>query len=118
MINLLALFVIVPFLMYFSKCLNPIEKQLAQPGELTYRNMRMDTYLWIAIILLTCFSFLRTAYNDTENYIWMFLTGPSLKEGYESCVFFVIQMEDVWYFTPNMDTHPEFVSRYNSLIYK
>ena len=32
----------------------------------------------------------------------------SLKEGYEAYVFFVIQMKDVWYFTPNMDTHSEF----------
>lgn len=32
----------------------------------------------------------------------------SLKDGYEACVFFVVQMEDVRYFTPNMDTHPAF----------
>ena len=30
------------------------------------------------------------------------------KEGYETYVFFVIQMEDVRYFTPNTDTHPAF----------
>lgn len=30
------------------------------------------------------------------------------KEGYESYVFFVIQMKDVRYFTPNIDTHPVF----------
>lgn len=29
-------------------------------------------------------------------------------EGYEAYVFFVIQMKDVRYFTPNMDTHPAF----------
>ncbi len=32
----------------------------------------------------------------------------SLTEGYEAYVFFVIQMKDVWYFTPNMDTHKAF----------
>lgn len=32
----------------------------------------------------------------------------SLKDGYEACVFFVVQMEDVRYFTPNLDTHPAF----------
>ena len=32
----------------------------------------------------------------------------AVKEGYEAYVFFVIQMKDVRYFTPNMDTHPEF----------
>lgn len=30
------------------------------------------------------------------------------REGYESYVFFVVQMKDVDYFTPNKDTHPEF----------
>lgn len=30
------------------------------------------------------------------------------KEGYEAYVFFVIQMRDVRYFTPNTDTHPAF----------
>ena len=32
----------------------------------------------------------------------------AVNEGYEAYVFFVIQMKDVRYFTPNMDTHPEF----------
>lgn len=32
----------------------------------------------------------------------------AVKEGYESYVFFVIQMKHVKYFTPNMDTHPAF----------
>ena len=30
------------------------------------------------------------------------------REGYRTMVFFVIQMKDVTYFTPNRDTHPEF----------
>ena len=30
------------------------------------------------------------------------------KEGYEAYIFFVIQMKGVRYFTPNIDTHPEF----------
>lgn len=30
------------------------------------------------------------------------------KEGYEAYVFFVIQMKGIRYFTPNVDTHPEF----------
>lgn len=30
------------------------------------------------------------------------------EEGYETYVFFVIQMKDVKYFTPNRETHPEF----------
>jgi len=30
------------------------------------------------------------------------------KQGYEAYVFFVVQMEDCKYFTPNAETHPEF----------
>lgn len=32
----------------------------------------------------------------------------AVKEGYEAYIFFVIQMKDVKYFTPNAATHPEF----------
>lgn len=32
----------------------------------------------------------------------------AVKDGYEAYVFFVIQMKDVHYFTPNRQTHPEF----------
>lgn len=32
----------------------------------------------------------------------------AMEEGYEAYVLFVVQMKDVDYFTPNMDTHPEF----------
>ena len=31
-----------------------------------------------------------------------------IKDGYEAYLMFVIQMENVDYFTPNRDTHPEF----------
>lgn len=34
--------------------------------------------------------------------------AEAVKAGYEAYVFFVIQMSDVRYFTPNMDTHPAF----------
>lgn len=34
--------------------------------------------------------------------------GKAVKEGYEAYVFFVIQMKGIRYFTPNIDTHPEF----------
>ena len=32
----------------------------------------------------------------------------AVRQGYEAYVFFVIQMRDVRYFTPNADTHPAF----------
>ena len=31
-----------------------------------------------------------------------------LNEGYEAYIFFVIQMKNIDYFTPNYETHPEF----------
>lgn len=34
--------------------------------------------------------------------------AKAVKDGYEAYVFFVIQMKGVKYFTPNMNTHPEF----------
>jgi len=34
--------------------------------------------------------------------------AQAVKEGYEAYIFFVIQMKDVWFFTPNMDTHAAF----------
>ena len=36
--------------------------------------------------------------------------AQAVKEGYEAYVFFVIQMKDVWYFTPNTDTHAAFAN--------
>lgn len=34
--------------------------------------------------------------------------GRAVKDGYEAYIFFVIQMKNVRYFTPNTDTHPQF----------
>lgn len=34
--------------------------------------------------------------------------GRAVKDGYEAYVVFVIQMKGIRYFTPNVDTHPEF----------
>ena len=36
--------------------------------------------------------------------------AQAVKEGYEAYVFFVIQMKDIWYFTPNVDTHAAFAN--------
>jgi sugar fermentation stimulation protein A len=37
-------------------------------------------------------------------------------EGYEAFVVFVVQMQDVDYFTPNYKTHPEFGETLNTVI--
>lgn len=41
----------------------------------------------------------------------------AVKEGYECYVFFVIQMKDVRYFTPNTDTHPAFAEALRDAAY-
>lgn len=86
--------------------------------EKTYGNSRFDLYLeadgrkiFIEVKGVTL----------EDNGICMFPDAPSEravkhlgelirahKEGYETYVFFVIQMKDVKYFTPNKETHPEF----------
>lgn len=86
--------------------------------ETTYRNSRFDLYveagerkIFIEVKGVTL----------EEDGVCRFPDAPSeravkhleeliqaKKEGYEAYVFFVIQMKDVRYFTPNTDTHPEF----------
>lgn len=86
--------------------------------EYTYRNSRFDLYIetkerkvFIEVKGVTL----------EENGVVRFPDAPSeravkhvkelecaVKEGYEAYVFFVIQMNDVRYFTPNTETHPEF----------
>lgn len=86
--------------------------------EYTYGQSRIDLYVeageWKILIEVK-------GVTLEENGVVRFPDAPSeravkhvhelkkaLKEGYECYVFFVIQMSGVRYFTPNMDTHPEF----------
>lgn len=86
--------------------------------ETTYGNSRFDLYveagsrkLFIEVKGVTL----------EENGVARFPDAPSeravkhlnelcqaVKAGYEAYVFFVIQMKGIRYFTPNIDTHPEF----------
>lgn len=86
--------------------------------EYTYGNSRFDLYveagerkIFIEVKGVTL----------EENGVVRFPDAPSeravkhveelqkaVKDGYEAYVFFVIQMKDVRYFTPNRQTHPEF----------
>ena len=86
--------------------------------EKTYKNSRFDLYvetedrkIFIEVKGVTL----------EENGVCRFPDAPSeravkhvkelceaQKEGYETYIFFVIQMSDVRYFTPNIDTHPVF----------
>ena len=40
------------------------------------------------------------------------------KEGYETYIFFVVQMQGVRYFTPNTDTHPAFAEALKEAVQK
>lgn len=59
------------FLMYLSQLYYPTRPALEgrQAGRRHFMWQRSDYYMIAVIIWLTCFSFLRTSYNDTANYI-------------------------------------------------
>lgn len=59
------------FLMYLSQTYYPVETQLdgRQIGKRHFMLRRADIFMIIVIAWMTCFSFLRTSYNDTTNYI-------------------------------------------------
>ena len=68
------------FLMYLSEVYHPVDVQIEgkQTGKYHFMRRRSDIFLIVVIAWMTCFSFLRTAYNDTGNYIYDFynLTDP------------------------------------------
>ena len=71
------------FLMYLSQTYRPVECLLEKrdSGKYFFLTRRIDIFLLISIIWLTCFSFLRTSYNDTSNYIWSFENAVSVSDG-------------------------------------
>lgn len=91
--------------------------RLVRP-ETTYGNSRFDLYVETG----ECRAFIEVkGVTLEEDGVCRFPDAPSdravkhleeliraKKEGYETYVFFVIQMKDVRYFTPNTDTHPAF----------
>lgn len=60
--------------MYLSQTYYPVETQLDGPqtGKRHFMLRRADIFMIIVIAWMTCFSFLRTDYNDTVNYIYDF----------------------------------------------
>ena len=60
------------FLMYLSQVYYPTSAQLEGPqtGRRHFMLRKADIFTIIVIVWLTCFSFLRTSYNDTWNYIF------------------------------------------------
>ena len=70
------------FLMYLSQNYYPVETQLdgRQTGKRHFLLCHSDIFITVIIAWMTCFSFLRTSYNDTYNYITMFRDAPSVSE--------------------------------------
>ncbi len=71
------------FLMYLSQIYYPVGNQLEGPqtGRRHCLLRHADIFMIIVIAWLTCFSFLRTSYNDTGNYIAGFQNAQSIVEG-------------------------------------
>lgn len=70
------------FLMYLSQLYYPVETRLdgRQSGARSFMWRRADLFMVIVIAWMTCFSFLRTSYNDTYNYRVMFDNAITLRE--------------------------------------
>ena len=77
------------FLMYLSQTYNPLETQLdgRQTGKRHFMLRRADVFMIATIFWLASFSFLRTSYNDTGNYISAFQNSQSIAEGFELGIF-------------------------------
>lgn len=72
MLNLTILYLGTVLLMYLSQYYHPADPSRLRCSRRSFLWTRTDIYLGLAIAWLTCFSFLRTAYNDTTNYIAAF----------------------------------------------
>lgn len=68
--------------MYLSQIYYPVETQLdgRHIGKRSFMWRKSDVFMVIVIVWLTCFSFLRTSYNDTGNYIMYFRDAASVSE--------------------------------------
>lgn len=87
--GLILLYLGTVFLMYLSQTYYPVETQLdgRQTGKRHFMLRRADMLMIATILWLTSFSFLRTSYNDTGNYIGAFQNSQSIAEGFELGIF-------------------------------
>lgn len=67
--ELIFLYCGVIFLMYLSQLYFPVETQRRRRKGRSFLWNKSDIFMVAIIIWLTCFSFLRTSYNDTGTYI-------------------------------------------------
>ncbi len=72
------------FLMYLSQLYYPVETCLtaSRSGKKHFMRCSADIFMVIVIAWMTCFSFLRTSYNDTNTYITTFREAESVAEGF------------------------------------
>lgn len=71
------------FLMYLSQIYYPVNPQPdgRHSGRQSFMWYKSDIFMVIVIAWLTCFSFLRTSYNDTATYIGTFDSAQTVAEG-------------------------------------
>lgn len=70
------------FLMYLSQVYYPTPAQLEGPqtGRRHFMLRKADIFMIVVIVWMTCFSFLRTSYNDTWNYISSFTQSETIAD--------------------------------------
>lgn len=107
------------FLMYLSEVYHPVDVQIEgeQTGKYHFLRRRSDLFMVIVIAWMTCFSFLRTSYNDTSTYIHFFnqavttqafiadggltdLTGNPLSNFYQSLIHGLTDNYHIYFFFP------------------
>lgn len=74
------------FLMYLSQVYYPTSMQLEGPqaGRRHFMLRKADIFMIVVIVWMTCFSFLRTSYNDTWNYIFAWNNSDGARAFLES----------------------------------
>lgn len=75
--------------MYLSQVYYPAQTQFdgSQTDKRHFMLRHADIFMIVIIAWMTCFSFLRTSYNDTGNYIFFFNHAETVAEGFENGLF-------------------------------
>ena len=83
MLKLILLYFGTVFLMYLSQVYYPVKYRFngRQLGKQSFMWRKADIFMAIVVAWMTCFSFLRTDYNDTAAYINSFKNAETVLEG-------------------------------------
>lgn len=76
-------------LMVFSQRYYPVQS-VRWDGKRHYFTCRGDEFMLAVILWMTCFCFLRTAYNDTGNYIREFVNAQPVSAGFQTGTYFKV----------------------------